>query len=142
SDQRFALKETPDAGALNWRPSIPLGNPFLPEGISVPRPMRAQLSYELKGMIKNDRASKEAWVVFVGGAVVGPSDALVPPEKSSSAQLEIAGHVESVGEPLAKTDRGTAWVRWPNAQSSFPESRLKTPEVPIDVYLVGDPNLA
>jgi paraquat-inducible protein B len=142
ADQRFTLKETPDQGATAWRPSIPLGNPFLPEGISIPRPVRAQLTFETKGMIKNDRTSKEAWVVFVGGAVVGPHDVLVPPDKTVNAQLEIAGHVESPGEPLAKTEHGTAWVRWPSAQPSFLDSRTKTPEVPIDVYLVGDPNAA
>jgi paraquat-inducible protein B len=140
ADQRFTLREVPEQGALTWRPSIPLGNPFLPEGMSIPRPVRAQLTYEVKGVIRNERTAKEGWVVFAGGAVVGPADVLVPPDKSVNAQLEIAGHVEAAGEPLAKTDRGAAWVQWPNAEAGFPAGRIKTVEVPIDVYLVGDPN--
>ena len=142
ADQRFVLKENPDQGALNWRPSIPLGNPFLPESVTPPRPVRAQLAYETRGVIRHERTTKEAWVVFVGGAVIGPADVLVPPEKAVNAQLEIAGHVEAAGEPIAKPEHGAAWVRWPDARPSFPESRVKPTEVPVDVYLIGDPNAA
>jgi hypothetical protein len=140
ADQRFKLRETAPEKVNEWRPSIALGNPFLPEGISIPRPVRAQLTYEKGGVIRNERVAKEGWVVFVGGAVVGPADVLVPPEKVKSPQLEIAGHVEVPGEPI-RTENGTAWIRFPDTQQhSFPASRIKPLEVPIDVHLVGDPN--
>lgn len=139
SDQRFKLEENAPPKAKEWRPSIALGNPFLPEGVTPPRPVRAQLTYQMSGVIRNDRIAKEGWVVFVGGAVLGPADVLAPPEKSVSPQLEIAGHVETPGEPI-RVENGYAMVKFPEVATSLPASRIKPHEAPIDVHLVGDPN--
>jgi hypothetical protein len=107
----------------------------------MPRPLRVQLAYKRKGMLRNDRLTKQGWALLVGDRVVGPRDVLVPPADALEPELEIAGKAIPPPGLEPGSSELIAKVKFPVYEPSFPARLLKPAAVVQDVSLVGDPNL-
>ena len=70
---RFELHDGPEDEWLQWQASIPVGSALLPPGASLPRPMRASLSWS-EGRILTDTEEHQGWVLNVSRGLLGPVD--------------------------------------------------------------------
>ena len=78
---------------LQWQPHIALGAVELPEGVVMPRPIRATLSWR-EGTIIASQRHRRGWVLPLSdGRLLGPAELLKPPRKAigGEAKLELAG---------------------------------------------------
>ena len=78
---------------LTWQPHIALGSVQLPEGVVMPRPIRAALSWQEGSFIVRNR-QRDGWVLALAdGRILGPASLLVPPAGAAGgeAKLQLAG---------------------------------------------------
>lgn len=103
-DQEFA-----EDTWLQWQPHIALGSVELPEGVVLPRPIRATLSWQTGSFIKRMR-HRSGWVLPLSdGTILGPLELLKPPGDAvgGAAKLQLAGEELTVSIEQFNPDAGS-----------------------------------
>jgi paraquat-inducible protein B len=150
--KRFDLADEPPPDFLTkWNPSIPLIEPRLPPGVTVPRLVRATLEYTSKGRVYNSRKKERGLVLPVARTwLLGPTDLLRVPPKTVGGQGALA--FEGVGQMISadSTTRTPPPLRWfkitdpalrEALKETLPRDRLRHPEKREDCLLVADSSL-
>jgi len=77
-----------------WQPHIAVGSIVLPEGSTLPQPLRAALSWPEKRLGLTRHRQREGWLLALSDQrLLGPADLLIPPANAvgGAAQLQFAG---------------------------------------------------
>ena len=144
---RFVLWPEPLDSWRTWQPRIPIGNTLLPEGLGIPRPLRASLRWKERGYVGFSRARQlDGWVLpLEGGRLLGPFELLSPAVGAIGEQavLAVAGQEFAVLKQSAvRIGPLGAFVLKENApqiEHFWPLTRIRAAEAPEDCLLVGDP---
>ncbi len=142
---RFVLEPAPPEGWLSWQPLIAIGSSMLPPGAALPAPLRARATWKNSGLMSLSRQrSREGWVLKVEQGLLGPSDMLAPDERAEplSAQLEAAGTVVMLSDPLRWEQEGVGEIEAQVPGSAWPARQCRRPAEPEDCLIVGDPTAA
>ncbi len=143
---RFTLHAEADDEWRTWRPRIAIGASALPEGLTLPEPLRAKLRWQIKTLGFTRSRERVGWVLLLSGQrLLGPSDLLTPPSDAVAglATLEVAGQrlevtatdaqsqsndwrILALDEPLAR------------AKQAWPAARIRRPEKREDAILIAD----
>lgn len=152
---RFELLPEMPAGALDWRPNLPLRELGLPAGAVRPSPGRTALVWKQGAWIAREER-RSGWCLRGQDALIGPADLLAPPPeaRSGSARLEYEGQAlelpaASGGKPATAAVEGppeteTAALRrlpLPHDPQGFPRSQERRATAPEALLLCGDPAL-
>ncbi len=143
---RFRLHATPEPSWLRWQPRLAVGSTLLPDGLALPRPMRAALRWKERNYVGlMTERQRDGWVLALdGGRLIGPADLLAPVEgaKEGSTRLALAGEEFPVVDGTTAIDGRIAVYRPGLAaegmEAPWPSSRLRTPDGPEDCIVVGD----
>jgi hypothetical protein len=143
---RFQLHPRPEDAWLNWQPRIALGSTLLPEGATMPHPLRASLQWKERNYVGFTRArQRDGWVLpLTGGRLLGPVDLLSPVEGAleDTATLAVAGR-EYVIEAKKARQVGKLAVlaietAGPDVAPAWTRERIRGPEESEDALIVGD----
>lgn len=140
---RLDLKEEEPEGWQKWKPSIPLVNPNLPEGKTVPRLVRAVLKYKIKGVVwGTNPAERPGLLLPVDGTwLLGPEDLLSVP-KEAAPSFPVALEFEGRSQPIpASEETGSlGWLKLTGQplKESLPRDRLRPPRKLENCLLVAD----
>ncbi len=142
---RFALHREAEDEWTEWRPSLPIGAPALPAGLTAPRPLRASLVWtQTRLWTWSDDERRPGWVLAVPGGLLAPADMLAAPEQAEdqTTLLEVAGQklgldVEAVavGPDLARLPLDAPL---PDASPDWPRERQRSPQGPEDCLVVTE----
>jgi hypothetical protein len=133
---RFDLHEEPEDEWLEWKPSLAATS--VPDVL--PRPQRAVLQWTVPGYLYDAQEQRSGWTVPLGEALLGPADMLREPETAEvgSAQLLLAGHRFDIQQNVELAGPGIGQLDASLEGTSAVSVRLRAPEVPEDVLLVGE----
>jgi paraquat-inducible protein B len=141
--RRFDLLDKPTDGALVWTPSIPLIDPRLPEGNTVPPLVKATLKYRTPGRVYGTSPEERRGLLLpVDRRLLGPSDLLSVPANAVASQLAFEG----VAQPIPH-GKETGPLRWlevtdPSVRDKIkewlPRDRVREATEKEDCLLVGD----
>ncbi len=138
----FASKNEPEW--LNWAPRLPVGNALLPEGKTLPVPVRATLRWSEKSLAINWSQEKSGWLLpLADGTLLGPADLFTPPANASPDRpvvLEFLGNRLPV-KPEWVTGHGliaTYKLETQAGPDAWPMDRLRTPRGLEDGLVVSD----
>lgn len=118
---------------LKWQPHVALGSVELPEGVMMPRPVRAALSWQEGSFIKRNR-QRDGWVLPLSdGNILGPADLLIPPSGAvgGEAKLQLAGEQLVVSAEKIKLHGKLATLPLDKSlkrASPWPVDRLREPD--------------
>ncbi len=108
---RFKLHAQVEEHWLDWRPSIPLGNPLLPGKSTVPALANAVLRWKEKnyGLMESDQ-QRQGWLIAYQGGWLGPANMLRVPEDATDkiARLEVSGQSYPINR--LQQEHSTAWI--------------------------------
>jgi hypothetical protein len=140
--KRFMLVDEPPEDWTTWRTQLPVGEELLPEGKSLPRPLRATLQWKRKTLGFTRSEQRQGWVLpLAGGKLLGPASLLFPPADAvGAATLEAAGHTwEASADENA--NGALAIVEAPPQVSentqAWPMERARVPKAPEDCLVVA-----
>ena len=137
---RFALHAEPEDEWLEWQPPLPVGSALLPIGTTLPRPLRAQVSWK-KGLLRTT-ARRQGWVLLTSEGLLGPADLLKASEdaRAGSAVLELAGQRFDLSLDPVWEGRGLARVRIGIEDASeWPSELVRSASAAEDCLVVADP---
>jgi hypothetical protein len=146
--QRFDLAEEPPKDLKErWNPSIPLVDPHLPPGTTLPQMVRASLKHTVKGFFGRKSQEEERGLLLpVGKAwLLGPVDLLSVSSRADGGKAGLT--FASTTLTLAADNKKPGGLRWreitdPKAREQlgqpFPEDRLRPPSEREDCLLVAD----
>jgi hypothetical protein len=145
----FILHDEPDKSWLTWRPRIPVGSDQLPDGLSLPRPLRVSLRWRARSFGIRRNRQRHGWVLpLEGGRLLGPGDLLAPTLAGvKTATLEVAGReisIKTASEASStETGRTVSQVavleigRDLDSVNEWPLARIRSPAAPEDCLIVG-----
>ncbi len=144
---RFRLYSEAEDEWREWRPRIALGNTLLPEGSSMPQPMRASLRWKERGYVGFTTArQRDGWVLpLVGGRLLGPLDLLSPIEGAidDQAVLEVAGQEYVIAADktrrIGKLALFAVDTAGPELGPRWVSTRVRVPREAENALIVGDP---
>ena len=144
---RFEFHDEEMEGWRDWRPRIPIGSVRLPDGLSLPHPMRAALRWKERNIVGlSTERQRDAWVLpLEGDRLLGPADLLTFVEGSAQNRsvLALAGNEFPISKDNSRVSGhlGLIDARDHAAQfeSLWPLDRIRTPQAPEDCLFVGDP---
>ncbi len=147
---RFPLAEAPETKWLAWRPPLAVGNALLPFDAPAPSPLRATVSWKSERLFLERSHEQSAWVLVLGGALLGPAELLARPELDGGTdfELEVAGARFPLlpgppGPPGASARAGAALLEgFEGIGIPWPRDFVRRPEAPEDCLVVGDPTAA
>ena len=142
---RFTYVAKPDERWLEWQPHIPLGVLELPDGLSMPQPLRASLQWQETRFGFTRSRQTEAWVLPLAYArILAPLDLLAAPESAlpGSTKLAVAGREIAIddNQALLTFDRIAA-LRLPEPLPQvvgWTTQRVRRPTEVEDLIIVGD----
>ncbi|MBP89977.1 MAG: hypothetical protein CMJ64_25255 [Planctomycetaceae bacterium] len=128
---------------LQWQPHIAVGAVDLPEGVTMPQPIRATLSWKEGSIIVRTR-HRVGWVLPLSdGRIVAPLDSLAPPRDAigGEAKLQLAG--EEVAVSVEEVEIHGKLATLPLAKplekiSPWPVNRLCDPEGIEEVIVTAE----
>lgn len=131
---RFTLHADVDDDWLDWAPALPLGNDLLPPGATIPKLLRASLSWE-KGRVLRTDESRMGWMFVTATGLLGPGDLLSVPDnaRDDRATLEVAGRTFDVRSLLSASSiqqgaaPGLALLKSSSFESGWNELRSSHP---------------
>jgi hypothetical protein len=145
----FTLHDQADDEWLEWRPRVPVGSELLPEGLSLPRPLRASLQWRERKFGIRRTQTRQSWILpLADGRLLGPDDMLAPnlPEETGLT-LQVAGREIPVApaprasDEEASDDSARLAVLDLNVELDgahlWPIARVRRPAAPEDCLIVG-----
>ncbi len=143
---RFQLHPEPEEEWLAWRARIALGSTLLPEGASMPHPLRASLLWKERNYVGFTRArQRDGWVLpLIGGRLLGPTDLLSPVEGAieDTAHLAVAGREFPIAAekslPVGRLAVLAVETVGPDMDPAWTLERIRVPEESEDALIVGD----
>jgi paraquat-inducible protein B len=152
--KRFTLKDKePDDLLKQYDPSIPLIDPRLPEGVTVPRLVQATLQYRPKRILAK-LLERRGLLLPVGTTwLLGPEDLLSVPNKGvkGKGDLALEGESQSIPADNPTGKKMTRPLRWleitepalrkelkENLKDPLPKNRLRHPTKREDCLLVAN----
>jgi len=126
-----------------WEPHIALGSVELPEGVTMPRPLRVSLSWQERQFITRTR-QREGWALALDdNRLLGPADLLRAPSQAinGQAKLQLAGQELDIRADQVDLHGKLAMLRLPQALAGadrWPVSRLRLPSVIEDVLVTAE----
>ena len=126
---------------LTWQPSIPVGSALLPEGMSLPQPLRATLLWQERTLgIKRDQ-EKLGWVLpLADNRLIGPTDLLTPTADAveKQATLEVAGRKLTITADTTRSHGALAEIAVDKSfPTAWPIDRLRAPTAIEECLIVG-----
>ncbi len=140
---RFPLNATPEPEWMEWQPQLPVGSVLLPEGATLPHPLRVTRRWKGGLLVLGRERSRSSWGIVIEDGLVGPRSVVGPPdEKDAEATLELAGWSVVPGTPLAEVGE---LVRIPldgRGEIVWPRRRVRALAGSEDVLVCADPGSA
>lgn len=150
SQQRFLLADKPESRWLQWRPSLLTRDNLPAEHLPLPTLTRTILSWDYSTWGISRQQQHQGWTLALDdGSALGPTNLLLPDSSASegTSQLYLAGDSTPLPNQHRQSDENPAIVvvSWdkntPTRANSipWPRQRLRAPEKPEDILLIGDP---
>lgn len=154
SGSRFALAPDPKDEWVDWAPALPVGNDLLPAGSTLPRLVRATLSWD-QGRVLRRTVERAGWMLVTDEGLLGPADLLTAPAGVSGTKARVAvagtsllldglmseGHVRDTDAGLRRLSSDALGDVWealrPKDSSSSPIEQRVLLE-PEDLILLRD----
>jgi len=138
---RFEYHEEPEDEWLAWQPRIPVGTAQLPEGLSLPQPLRARLLWKVSTLGIQRSRERIGWVLPLdNGEILGPSDlfAIDPNAVEGQATLEAAGEqIPIIDEQVEPQGELAALDRKKPLPQAWPIERVRRAESLEECLVVG-----
>ena len=141
---RFVVYEHPDDEWLAWRPRIPIGSSLLPDGLSLPQPLRVTLTWTSRRLGLRRQNERQGWVLcLTDRRLLGPANLLTPETGATDRQttLEVAGKRLSVEDQSSTVDGTLATFGLEDSPiepaRQWPLTRIRAPEAPEDCLLIA-----
>ena len=142
---RFALAAGAEKDWMDWRPALPIGVGALPEGLTPPKPWRAQITWS-SGRILKTRNVQRAWVLPVAGGLLAPDDFGDQIPSDSAENLEIRIGDLLVNQVPSRTGQGSvrllAWEDGEAQEAAWPAARMRRLGLPEDCMVYAGEQLA
>ncbi|MBT7444039.1 MAG: MCE family protein [Methylococcales bacterium] len=137
---RFKLHDEVKPSWLTWRPSVPLGNPLLPDSVALPELKFAVLRWKESsyGVMESDE-QRQGWLLAYEGGWLGPNDLMQLSEDAlqNQGQLEVAGEVFTITNKLADKSH-LLWLKSADDKLSVNLVSGRQSLGPEDIVIVRD----
>ncbi|MGB6043982.1 MAG: MlaD family protein [Pirellulales bacterium] len=139
---RFVVHAEPEDEWLQWQPRIAIGSRHLPEGLSLPEPLRATLRWQVSNFGFGRERERQGWVLpLEDQSLLGPADLLsVVDDATGDTVLDVAGESLAVTKESSKRHGaiGRLKLRDPDfhPNRTWPLDRIRVPREPEDCLLV------
>jgi hypothetical protein len=139
---QFNLQSEGDNDWLEWQPSLVVGEPLPQHFYPLPVPVRSELQWTYKGWMGAKHRSRSAWLLVSEHGLLGVEDILTKPEEANALQpnLSIKGETFALNVEPSHQANGLALLPLAPAGKPWPQTRLRSPEVPEDLLLIADTN--
>ena len=137
---RFRFFAKPDDSWLKWSPRIAVGSHLLPEGVSLPDPQRASVSWQIRRLGFRSSRQRLGWVLWLDDErLLGPRELFEPDAAAIEGMgLEVMGLRYSLTDLPADQHGDLSILDMPETPEDiipFPSSRLRVPTEPEDVLM-------
>jgi hypothetical protein len=145
--KRFTLAEKPPDDWQSWRTQLAIGEELLPDGKSLPQPLRATLHWKRKVLGFTRTEERQGWVLLLeGGKLLGPTTLLTTPaDASGGATLEAAGQTWEAPPAGDESSGPITIVAGPatNLEGAipWPRKQIREAKEPEDCIIVADVHL-
>ena len=139
---QFTLFEDQRDDWLEWRPSLPIGEPLAQQFAPLPIPHRNELQWQESGWMGTSTASYQAWVLLTQGGLLGLKSALLKPADASeeAATISVKGESFAILTTPSAQSEYLALLPVAPAGEPWPQARLRAAQNPEDFLLIGDAN--
>lgn len=137
---RFTFYPKPEDSWLKWSPRIAVGSHLLPQGVALPNPQRASVSWQIRRLGFRSNRQRLGWVLWLDqNRLLGPKELFQPETAAIEGMgLEVAGLQYSLPDLPLESYGDLTVLEMPEAPANlepFPTSRLRVPTEPEDVLL-------
>jgi hypothetical protein len=137
---RFTFYPKPEDSWLKWSPRIAVGSHLLPQGVALPNPQRASVSWQIRRLGFRSNRQRLGWVLWLDqNRLLGPKELFQPETAAIEGMgLEVAGLQYSLTDLPLESYGDLTVLEMPEAPANlepFPTSRLRVPTEPEDVLL-------
>lgn len=142
---RFVLHDEPDEDWLAWQPRIGIGAHMLPDGRTLPQPVRAALHWKDRTLgVRRERQVRGWLLPLEDGRFLGPADLLSAPEDvKSEVFLDLTGVTLPLDEVRIRPHGEWATIlpgtAVPPPADVWSRTLFRHPDLPEDVLLIGNP---
>ena len=137
---RFTFYPKPEDNWLKWSPRIAVGSHLLPQGVALPNPQRASVSWQIRRLGFRSNRQRLGWVLWLDqNRLLGPKELFRPETAAIEGMgLEVAGLQYSLPDLPLESHGDLSVLEMPETPANiepFPVSRLRVPTEPEDVLL-------